>query len=62
MAVDLNKTITKAVIAKNGSPNFGRLLTVDRVTPSGAIIVHTDKGYRTYQNDEYTRLREYSAV
>jgi hypothetical protein len=62
MAVDLSKTITKAVINKAGSVNDGRRLTVDRITPSGAIVVKTDNGFRTYQRDQYAGLREYSAV
>lgn len=56
MAVNLSKTITEAVISKVGSVNDGRRLTVERVTPSGAIVVNTGSGYRTYQRGQYAAV------
>ena len=53
MAVSLEKSPQKVTITKSGSEREGLTLPVSRFTPSGAVVVESESGFRTYQRGQY---------
>ena len=53
MSVSLDKPFQKVTITKSGSERNGLTLPVSRYTPSGAVVVESEAGFRTYQRDQY---------
>ena len=53
MPISLEKSSQKVTITKLGSEREGLTLPVSRFTPSGAVVVESESGFRTYQRGEY---------
>ena len=53
MPISLEKSPQKVTITKSGSEREGLTLPVSRFTPSGAVVVESESGFRTYQRGQY---------
>ena len=53
MSVSLEKSPRKVTITKSGSERNNQTLPVSRFTPSGAVVVESASGFRTYQRGQY---------